>query len=144
MTLHNVSTTILEIDPAIPEFARKYFGLPTQENPLPVIDPEDPTYGVDADTLYVNPAIPQTHIGDARAWIEKKAKMISGLRPIRESMRYDYVVHDCFSGGMVPVHLYTTEFWEDLKVGLKLNGILAVVSLHNPTDDRIILTKRTK
>ena len=41
---------------------------------------------------------------------------------------YDIVVHDCFSGGGVPEHIFTTEFWNDLKQIMNAEGILVVVS----------------
>jgi len=40
--------------------------------------------------------------------------------------KYDYVVHDCFSGGGVPEHLFTKEFWADLKEIIRDDGVLAV------------------
>lgn len=41
---------------------------------------------------------------------------------------YDIVVHDCFSGGAVPKHIFTLEFWDDLKAIMNPEGVLAVVS----------------
>lgn len=36
------------------------------------------------------------------------------------------VIHDCFSGGGVPSHLFTLEFWEELKGIMTVDGALAV------------------
>jgi hypothetical protein len=38
------------------------------------------------------------------------------------------VVHDCFSGGGVPQHMFTMEFWDDLKSVIHEDGVVAVVS----------------
>lgn len=55
-----------------------------------------------------------------------------------ENGRWGLVVQDCFSGGMVPGELFTVGFWEDLKVGMRSDGIVAVVSvsLFRPDDEQ--------
>lgn len=40
----------------------------------------------------------------------------------------DLVIHDCFTGGSVPVEPFTSEFWRDLALSIKPDGILVVVS----------------
>jgi hypothetical protein len=43
----------------------------------------------------------------------------------------DLVIHDCFTGGSVPAELFTVEFWNDLALSMKPDGILVVVrTLH--------------
>jgi spermidine synthase len=42
--------------------------------------------------------------------------------------KYDIVVHDCFSGGGIPGHIFTVEFWDALKTLINPDGILVVVS----------------
>jgi spermidine synthase len=42
--------------------------------------------------------------------------------------RFDYIVHDVFTGGVEPVELFTTEFFHDLHAMLKPNGAIAIVS----------------
>lgn len=59
---------------------------------------------------------------DARRWVQERTGKLS------ESERFDYVVHDCFSGGAVPTHLFTNEFWSELKGTVKPDGVVAVVS----------------
>ncbi|EJD07975.1 S-adenosyl-L-methionine-dependent methyltransferase [Fomitiporia mediterranea MF3/22] len=88
---HGLSTSIVEIDPAVYSAARDYFGVP-------------------------EPAA--AFIEDARDWVHHRAE--SWTRT------YDIVVHDCFSGGGVPAHLFTLEFWEDLRKIMSPDGILAV------------------
>ena len=41
-------------------------------------------------------------------------------------IKYDYIIHDCFSGGGVPEHIFTVEFWADLKKIMRDDGVLAV------------------
>ena len=85
-------TSIVEIDPAVYDAARDFFGL------------SEPS---------------AAYIEDARGWTARQAEASNGT--------YDIVVHDCFSGGGVPAHLFTDEFWKDVKGILDPNGIVAVV-----------------
>ncbi|KAF8608299.1 S-adenosyl-L-methionine-dependent methyltransferase, partial [Ceratobasidium sp. AG-I] len=56
---------------------------------------------------------------DARGWIDRRAEMAS-----REL--FDFVIHDCFSGGSVPMMLFSAGFFESIKKMLKDDGVLAV------------------
>ena len=97
---HGVSTTIVEIDPAVYKAARTFFGLP------------DPGPG-------------KVFLEDARAWTAKqRANIDAGIK----TTLFDIIVHDCFSGGGVPQHIFTTEFWTDLRTVMKPDGVLVVVS----------------
>ncbi|KAJ7597289.1 spermidine synthase [Mycena floridula] len=93
---HGIKTSIIEIDPAVYDAARTYFGLP-------------------------DPALlgGQVHLEDARGWVHAAASNST-------TETYDIVVHDCFSGGGVPQHLYTVEFWEDLRKIMNPEGIVVV------------------
>jgi len=95
---HGISTTIVEIDPAVYDAARQYFGLP------------DPGPG-------------KVFLEDARAWMTRKRANIEAGRP---EVLFDIIVHDCFSGGGVPEHIFTREFWQDLKTVLDPEGVLVV------------------
>jgi spermidine synthase len=101
---HGIETTIVEIDPAVYDAARLYFGLP--DHP--------------AANLFLE---------DARAWAaRRRASIGSGkAHPL-----FDIVVHDCFSGGGVPEHIFTVEFWDDLKAALHPEGVVVVVRFHRP------------
>jgi hypothetical protein len=101
---HNISTTIVEIDPAVYAAARQYFGL------------SDPGPG-------------KVFLQDAKAWVTQKRASIVATDTVVKQELYDIVVHDCFSGGAVPKHIYTLEFWQDLKTIMNPEGVLAVVSL---------------
>lgn len=52
---------------------------------------------------------------DGRAFIEKAKE------------KWDYIIHDVFSGGFVPEHLFTVEMWISIRKKLAQNGILVVV-----------------
>lgn len=43
--------------------------------------------------------------------------------------RYDYIIHDVFTGGAEPVDLFTSEFLANLRRLLKPNGTIAIVSV---------------
>lgn len=42
--------------------------------------------------------------------------------------RYDYIIHDVFTGGAEPIALFTQEFLQNLHDLLKPNGVIAIVS----------------
>ncbi|KAI0353003.1 hypothetical protein OH77DRAFT_1407713 [Trametes cingulata] len=107
---HNLDTTIIEIDPAVYDAAHRFFGLPT---PGP-------------DRLFLQ---------DARGWVRNRSASLTGSSTetaegkdasLASPELYDIVVHDCFSGGGVPSHLYTQEFWTDLKNIVSPDGVVAV------------------
>jgi hypothetical protein len=43
--------------------------------------------------------------------------------------KWDYILHDVFTGGSVPAHLFTIEMWNAVKAKLSLNGVVVVVRL---------------
>jgi len=53
-------------------------------------------------------------VGDARYQIKRLEK------------KYDFIIHDCFTGGSEPIHLLSIEMLKSLKSRLKENGILAL------------------
>ena len=101
---HQISTTIVEIDPAVYKAARTFFGLP-------------------------DPGPNKVFLEDARLWTTKQR---SSIEAGRNEILFDIVVHDCFSGGGIPQHIFTVEFWDDLKLTMQPEGILVVVSLFSP------------
>ncbi|KAI9000852.1 S-adenosyl-L-methionine-dependent methyltransferase [Trametes punicea] len=98
---HKLDTTIIEIDQAVYDAAHRFFGLPS---PAP-------------DRLFIQ---------DARAWVRNRSATLAESSTETTSAKYDIVVHDLFSGGGVPSHLYTQEFWRDLKSIVEPDGIVAV------------------
>ena len=97
-----IDTTVIEIDPAVYNATRLYFGLPD----------------LGSERVFIR---------DARAVVAEK-RLTAQQHNAPDVAKYDYVVHDCFSGGQVPAHLFTVEFWEDLKVIMNPEGVVAVVS----------------
>lgn len=104
--------TIIEIDQAVYDAAHRFFGVP---NPGP-------------DKLFIQ---------DARGWVRNRSATLTEssttTAPVTDgdlasTELYDIVVHDCFSGGGVPSHLYTWEFWKDLKTLVRPDGVVVVVS----------------
>jgi spermidine synthase len=53
---------------------------------------------------------------DGRAFVERAGE------------KWDYIVHDVFTGGSVPGHLFTSEMWDATRAALADTGVLAVVS----------------
>jgi spermidine synthase len=100
--MRNIDTTIIEIDSAVYNASRQYFGLPD----------------LGSDRVFLQ---------DARVVISEKRRAAL-QHGISNAEKYDYVVHDCFSGGAMPAHLFTLQFWEDLKVIMNPDGVVAVVS----------------
>jgi hypothetical protein len=101
LVAHGVGTTVVEIDPVVHEFAQRYFKLP---------DPEG--------------GLMRTVIEDAVAFAGRMAAE-SALEGKGEG-RYDYIVHDVFTGGAEPVALFTLEFMQDLAALLRPNGVIAI------------------
>ncbi|KAF8646374.1 hypothetical protein AX16_007240 [Volvariella volvacea WC 439] len=95
---HKISTTIVEIDPAVYDAAIKYFALP-------------------------NPGPGKVFLEDARGWVATQRARVEAEE---ETSLFDFVVHDCFSGGGVPQHIYTLEFWDDVKKILQPDGLVVV------------------
>ncbi|KAH8094879.1 hypothetical protein BXZ70DRAFT_946452 [Cristinia sonorae] len=102
---HGLDTTIVDVDAAVYEAAKKYFGLE--------VSPE------------------KVFIQDGRGFVSRRRhardrRLESDPNVVDDSDLYDIVVHDLFSGGSVPGHLFTTEFWEDLKAVMRPTGVVAV------------------
>ena len=67
-------------------------------------------------------SLPENHvpvIEDAVKYAARTAK--------NPEQRFDYIVHDVFTGGAEPVDLFTTEFFQDLYTMLKPHGAIAIV-----------------
>lgn len=96
---------IVEIDPAVYTYARGFFNL------------SEP-FSID--------------FKDARKWVhERYVDLNTAIAPVldvavRESKKFPIIIHDCFSGGGVPSHLFTREFWNELKGIMTDDGALAV------------------
>jgi predicted membrane-bound spermidine synthase len=82
--------------------------------------------GLEVDTIEIDPEVvraAETYfgfkapgalaVGDARYEVRRLAR------------RYDIVIHDCFTGGEMPSHLFSLEMLETLRARLEPGGILA-------------------
>ena len=72
-------------------------------------------------------ALPTNHtsiIDDAVVFVEKGRTIGS------EREKYNYIVHDVFTGGAEPANLFTQEFLQGLSESLKPDGVIAIVSRH--------------
>ncbi|WP_198411356.1 fused MFS/spermidine synthase [Marinimicrobium alkaliphilum] len=83
--------------------------------------------GIATDAMEIDPVVAQLAseyfsfvptgdviVGDARYQIQQMSK------------QYDFIVHDCFTGGAEPIHLLSLEMFQKLKARLKPGGILAL------------------
>ncbi|KIO29054.1 hypothetical protein M407DRAFT_21796 [Tulasnella calospora MUT 4182] len=119
LDLLGITATVVEIDPVVHEYAYRFFNL-TGHPPVPRQDLWAPPYTI-------HPRISQSHHMDGRTYVQERAKFVNGVdKETRDEQRYDYVVHDVFTGGSVPAHLFTKEMWEDVKTVMRPDGILAV------------------
>ena len=70
-------------------------------------------------------ALPRNHV----SVIEDAITYVKGAqRPGHLQERYDYIIHDVFTGGAEPAALFTTDFLTGLSHLLKPGGVIAVVS----------------
>ncbi|GAA5891718.1 hypothetical protein JCM6882_006180 [Rhodosporidiobolus microsporus] len=110
---HGVNLTLCEIDPAVYDAAREYFGV------------EDPTRRKGWGEVVLR---------DAVGWVEEQKG---------RGKLFDYIIHDVFTGGAVPASLFTLEFWSSLRPLLHPSGVFAVnfaSSLSSPTSKLILST----
>ncbi|EGG10495.1 uncharacterized protein MELLADRAFT_93485 [Melampsora larici-populina 98AG31] len=98
---HSIKTTIVEIDPTVYKYAREYFGM---------IQPNGGIYLEDI-RVYLNRNLANDESKDRQETVMDK---------------FDYVIHDVFTGGMVPADLFVKSFWIDLKKVLKIDGVLVI------------------
>ncbi len=68
-------------------------------------------------------SLPENHIPEIEDAVKYAARTAKNAK-----VRFDYIVHDVFTGGAEPVDLFTTEFFHDLYSLLKPNGAIAIVS----------------
>lgn len=84
-------------------------------------------FGVNVTAIEIDPVVhefAQKYFGlpqlkvfykDGRAFIEESAE------------KWDYIIHDVFTGGSVPSHLFTMEMWSAVKERLSQDGVVVVV-----------------
>lgn len=92
-------------------------------------------HGVDTKIIEIDPTVhhyaslffdlPANHTGvikDAVAFVDEARQVDT------EVSKYDYIIHDVFTGGAEPAELFTQEFLTGLSQLLKPDGVIAVVS----------------
>lgn len=90
------------------------------------------THGIDTTVVELDPivykfareyfSLPSNHT----PVVEDAVSFVDNAR--RGDLRYDYIVHDVFTGGAEPVDLFTFEFLKGLHSLLKVDGVIAIVS----------------
>lgn len=91
-------------------------------------------HGIDTTIVEIDPVVhefamkyfhlPSKHtpvIEDAIAYTARLANDTAGRR-------FDYIVHDVFTGGAEPIPLFTLEFLQSLNSLLNPGGVIAIVS----------------
>ena len=104
-------------------------------------------HGINTTILEIDPVVhdfavryfdlPSNHtsvIKDAVRCIEEARE------PSQLQEKYDYIVHDVFTGGAEPIALFTQEFLTSLKDLLKDDGVIAIVSTTITRKDHAELT----
>ncbi|CAO1596886.1 hypothetical protein XANCAGTX0491_000714 [Xanthoria calcicola] len=103
-------------------------------------------HGIDTTIIEIDPTVhdfaaryfnlPSNHtpiIDDAIVFVDRN----------KHQKRYDYIIHDVFTGGAEPIELFTVEFLTGLKEMLSADGVIAINyagDLHLPTAHTIIHT----
>lgn len=91
-------------------------------------------HGVDVDIVELDPAVyryAQEYFGLSKnhtAFIEDAVSFVKreSRKPATEKRRYDYVIHDVFTGGAVPASLFTLEVLDGLKEIMADDGVIAI------------------
>lgn len=88
------------------------------------------SHGIDTTVVEIDPAVTkfaQQYFGlrENRAPIVQDAT-IYAADAIKSETRYDFIVHDVFTGGAEPVDLFTLEFLTHLHTLLQPNGVIAI------------------
>ncbi|KAI9100368.1 hypothetical protein DFS34DRAFT_592273 [Phlyctochytrium arcticum] len=113
----NVTLDLVEIDPVVYDYARTYFALPEPQN---------------------------VHITDGRVFLDNQAALVAAS-PDDLSLKYDWILHDVFTGGLVPGQLFSIESLESARSILRPGGVLAmnyVGTLHSRATYIVIRTLR--
>ncbi|KAK4190787.1 S-adenosyl-L-methionine-dependent methyltransferase [Podospora australis] len=89
-------------------------------------------HGIDTTVVEIDPVVhkfaskyfqlPSNHT----AVIEDAVTYTSRMASNGSETRYDYIIHDVFTGGAEPIPLFTLEFLENLNTLLKPNGVIAI------------------
>ncbi|SPQ26907.1 ce2e7864-7893-423b-a040-75ada4e8e314 [Thermothielavioides terrestris] len=105
-------------------------------------------HGIDTTVVELDPVVhkfaskyfqlPSNHT----AVIEDAVSYTARLAADETEARFDYIIHDVFTGGAEPIALFTLEFLQNLNTLLKPNGVVAIVQLRRrlrPPPPRIVV-----
>ncbi|KAK4229445.1 polyamine aminopropyltransferase [Podospora fimiseda] len=89
-------------------------------------------HGIDTTVVEIDPVVhefatkyfqlPKNHT----AVIEDAVSYTDRLAADEKGQRYDYIIHDVFTGGAEPIPLFTLEFLQNLNTLLKPDGVVAI------------------
>lgn len=90
-------------------------------------------HGIDTTVVEIDPVVhefalkyfqlPKNHRSVIADAVSYTAELANGT-----DERFDYIIHDVFTGGAEPIELFTLEFLQNLNTLLKPNGVIAIVS----------------
>lgn len=133
---------LMQLEPAIPDSEAQalVIGLGIGTAPKAFVG-----HGIQTTVVELDPVVhdfatryfdlPANHtavIQDAVSWAENAAAL-------PEQTKYDYIIHDVFTGGTEPLALFTTTFLQNLRSLLTPNGVIAINYAGDPS---VALTKR--
>lgn len=109
------------------------------------------THGINTTIVEIDPVVHEFAVKYFSFPAEINAKLVDAISYastlVQEGVeKFDYIVHDVFTGGAEPVELFTVEFIGDLKSLLKPNGVVAIVRfllLPNPHSSSPAILLRT-
>jgi SAM-dependent methyltransferase len=84
-------------------------------------------YGIVTDSIEIDPVIAML-AGQYFSFEESGDVMVGDARRRVQSLdrRYDFIIHDSFTGGAEPIHLMTREVFRELKARLNPGGIMVL------------------
>ena len=108
-------------------------------------------HGIDTTVVEIDPVVHQFASkyfqlpANHHAVIEDAVAYTGRLAADDDAQRFDYIIHDVFTGGAEPIALFTLEFLQSLDALLQPGGVVAIVSLRLSSclalDRRTIITK---
>lgn len=92
-------------------------------------------HGIDTTVVEIDPAV--YHIAadyfsipkNFTPVIQDAVRFVDEATRATPAPRFDFIVHDVFTGGVEPINLFTVEFMKGLSALLKEDGVIAIVSL---------------
>ena len=102
---HGIATTIVEIDPVVYKLGMKWFSHPKHHTAV---------------------------LEDAVTWVHREQAKVLASVALSAYQKFDYIVHDVFTGGAEPVELFTVEFIQGLSDLLADDGKIAIVRACQP------------